>query len=277
MINIYVLKLEQDKYYIGKSNNSNIRIEQHFLQNGSVWTKKYKPLEIIEILNNSDDFDENKYTLKYMELYGINNVRGSSFCNIILSKQDIDTITKMIDCAMNKCYICGSNNHFVANCTNDIKINKKEDKQCTCSSSFFKKHRKSKCLLNNTINKITELFDNEDDNIDELKIKLISKQKFNNITKEDIILDNIIDITHKLLNINIIHNTINITQNLDVINDNKTKITKCNKCNRTGHISENCYAKTILINSFYCRYCNKKFETQKGATFHENIHCKLKK
>ena len=41
MTNIYTLKLEHDKYYIGKSNNPNIRIAQHFQQNGSIWTKKH--------------------------------------------------------------------------------------------------------------------------------------------------------------------------------------------------------------------------------------------
>ena len=26
-----------------------------------------------------------------------------------------------------------------------------------------------------------------------------------------------------------------------------------------------------------CNYCGKEFDSKKGATFHENIHCKMKK
>lgn len=50
MTNIYVLKLEQNKYYIGKSNNIDIRLNDHMNGNGSQWTKKYKPIEITEVI-----------------------------------------------------------------------------------------------------------------------------------------------------------------------------------------------------------------------------------
>ena len=42
---IYVLLLEENKYYIGKSNNIDNRLESHFNGNGSAWTKKYKPIK----------------------------------------------------------------------------------------------------------------------------------------------------------------------------------------------------------------------------------------
>ena len=90
MIFIYVLKLEQNKYYIGKSNNPNFRLAQHFESNGSEWTKKYKPIEIIDIISDCDDFDEDKYTIKYMHKYGIDNVRGGTFCQLEFSRLAID-------------------------------------------------------------------------------------------------------------------------------------------------------------------------------------------
>lgn len=39
MVFIYVLKLENDKYYVGKTNNPDLRITNHFDANGSQWTK----------------------------------------------------------------------------------------------------------------------------------------------------------------------------------------------------------------------------------------------
>ena len=45
MVAIYILKCDQDKYYVGKSNNADFRIKDHFEKGGSQWTKKYKPIE----------------------------------------------------------------------------------------------------------------------------------------------------------------------------------------------------------------------------------------
>lgn len=119
MVFIYALALKNNKYYIGKTNNPNFRLEQHFDSNGSVWTKKYQPLKLLEI-KSGDDFDEDKYTLKYMEKYGINNVRGGSFCEIKLSEENKITIQKMISGTTDKCYICGKKGHFANKCNDDF-------------------------------------------------------------------------------------------------------------------------------------------------------------
>jgi hypothetical protein len=44
------------------------RIEEHFRASGSEWTKKYKPIKVVETKLNADDFDEDKYTKIYMSL-----------------------------------------------------------------------------------------------------------------------------------------------------------------------------------------------------------------
>ena len=75
---IYILELEQNKYYIGKTTNIAFRLD-HFESNGAAWTRKYKPIQVQSIIADCDDYDEDKYTLKYMEQYGINNVEVVHF------------------------------------------------------------------------------------------------------------------------------------------------------------------------------------------------------
>jgi hypothetical protein len=198
MVFVYILELENKKYYVGKTLNPEFRIEQHFNSSGSQWTKKYKPKKVLKLIPNCDNFDEDKYTLKYMEQYGINNVRGGTFCELKLNKDNLCTIKKMINGSTDKCYICGENGHFAKDCRQD------------------------------------------NDNI---------LEEF-----ENLLIDNDL----------------------------------CFRCYRKGHYASDCYAKTTItgekiedlsdeeIEVFCCSYCNKEFDTLKGATCHENLYCKNK-
>ena len=169
MVYVYVLKLEKNKYYVGKTENPSIRLEKHFKSGGSLWTKKYKPIKLIELIPNCDAYVEDKYTIKYMEKYGINNIRGGSFCEIKLNDNNISTLKQIITSVTDRCYICGNNDHFATDCETK---SKKKDKiptinlnaKCDCPTSYFSPHRIKKCLLNNIIT----YFDNEYDNIDKL-------------------------------------------------------------------------------------------------------------
>lgn len=116
MIFIYILKLENNKYYIGKTNSPYFRIEDHLSGSGSVWTNKYKPLELIDIFKG-DDYDENKYTQIYMDKYDIENVRGGSFCSVNLKKEEHKLLNKMSNGTNNKCYKCFEYGHFANNCS----------------------------------------------------------------------------------------------------------------------------------------------------------------
>ncbi len=66
MLFIYILELIKNKYYVGKTTNQKFRFEQHLNPVGSAWTKKYKPIKLIELIPNCDSFNEDKQTLKYM-------------------------------------------------------------------------------------------------------------------------------------------------------------------------------------------------------------------
>lgn len=123
--------LEQNKYYIGKTNNPQFRINDHFKEVGSAWTNKYKPFKLVHLLPNCDDFDEDLWTLKYMDMYGIDNVRGGSFCEINLNEANLSTIKRMIMGSTDKCYRCGMYGHFANKCM----VIKKDGKLLTVNNN----------------------------------------------------------------------------------------------------------------------------------------------
>lgn len=117
MVNIFVLKLEQDKYYVGSCNNLDLDIKSYL--NGSFgpkWIRKYKPIRVVEVISPCDIFDVDKHTKRYMGLYGINNVRGGAYTKVKLNKSDRNHIDKEIFTALGMCMHCGSENHVSAVC-----------------------------------------------------------------------------------------------------------------------------------------------------------------
>lgn len=70
------------KYYVGISLNLNLRLGQHFNEDGSKWTKTYKPVKLIEVIYPAASITEKTKTLEYMKKYGWENVRGYSWCQV---------------------------------------------------------------------------------------------------------------------------------------------------------------------------------------------------
>lgn len=114
---IYVLKLIEDRYYIGRSQNILQRIEQHFNGDGSLYTKKYKPLKIVEIVEEKSNDDERNKTIEYAEKFTWEKVRGYVWCrvdyknpcklnNIVVERKiiysEIDEKVKQLYCIDNK-------------------------------------------------------------------------------------------------------------------------------------------------------------------------------
>ena len=81
---LYVLKLEQGKYYVGitsKSAQERLWEHQHKVR-AAYWTMKYEPKEIILtkelglITKEEAEKQENQAVREYLKKYGVNNVRG---------------------------------------------------------------------------------------------------------------------------------------------------------------------------------------------------------
>ena len=141
MVFIYALKLEQGKYYIGKTNSPQFRLENHFHSNGSEWTKIYKPLKLLELHSNCDDYDEDKLTRRYMDKYGINNVRGGSFVSIQLEPHVMETLKQMSLGTSNKCFVCGKGGHFMKDCE-ETADEEYEVWVCeSCGEEFMERHQ----------------------------------------------------------------------------------------------------------------------------------------
>ena len=116
MDHIYILKLKEGKYYIGKTNNIEKRWNEHITGNGSGFTKKYKPISLIKTIKSISHFDEDKYVKEYMSKYGIDNVRGGTYSNIDLDDNCIAVLEKEIRHSKNECMRCGRDTHFIKDC-----------------------------------------------------------------------------------------------------------------------------------------------------------------
>ncbi len=115
--NLYVLRLIQDKYYVGITWKNVIeRFSQHKKGIGAQWTKLYKPIDIIESIKTNNIFEEDKYTKMYMNKYGIENVRGGSYSRIKLEEFQIKAIKRELQSANHLCFKCGKLGHFASNC-----------------------------------------------------------------------------------------------------------------------------------------------------------------
>ena len=112
---IYTIKLQCGKYYVGRSNIPEQRILEHFRTGGSEWTRMFRPIQIISQVKG-DPYDEEKYTLQAMERYGVDNVRGGSYCKVYLSEDERKKALQTIRSVGDLCYRCGKKGHFANNC-----------------------------------------------------------------------------------------------------------------------------------------------------------------
>lgn len=83
---LYVLKLENNCWYVGITRNVENRFKTHRKGVGAMWTKLHKPIKVHEtrlIGNVTTSFAanyEDTVTLEYALLHGYDYVRGGGYC-----------------------------------------------------------------------------------------------------------------------------------------------------------------------------------------------------
>lgn len=120
---VYVLELENNKYYVGKTTDIESRYQAHLAGNGSSWTEKYKPIRIIESYVSTSNFDEDNTTKKRMLEHGIENVRGGSYSKMVLEDWQIKSLESEFKGILDCCYLCGKPGHFAVDCGKPKKYN----------------------------------------------------------------------------------------------------------------------------------------------------------
>lgn len=104
---IYILKCEEDYYYIGESSTKSLdlRIRQQFGEKVGIckqadFCKKHKPVEVVETHNvgsldyHEAEIIENAWTKIYVNRYGSDKVRGGISCLDEDERKEISSDTK---------------------------------------------------------------------------------------------------------------------------------------------------------------------------------------
>jgi hypothetical protein len=171
MLYIYILLLQLGKYYIGETDIHYFKLNDTTVYNND-WTFKYKPIKIIDIISNVNNTDVDKYTLHYMNMHGIDNVRGGQYYYFNLSNEQTIKIQSSINCKIK------NHNITISNQTKFLEDNKHSPNYILIADLTNVKNQIDK--LNRTIEITSTISINDIDNIkQELKnyIEITDHQK----------------------------------------------------------------------------------------------------
>lgn len=142
---MYALELEHGKYYIGKSDNPIQRIDSHVFGQGSAWTRMFKPIRVMEVIQTDSPYAEDTMTKKYMSRFGEENVRGGSYTSINLPRfsEKLEFRT-----ASDACLRCGRLGHWARDCYASTEI---EQDSTTCLRCGRKGHWARDCYAKSRV------------------------------------------------------------------------------------------------------------------------------
>jgi predicted GIY-YIG superfamily endonuclease len=94
---VYVLKLSDNKWFIGKTYDIGKMYNAVLSGENSLWTQIYKPLYIHNIHYEVDDYKEEDVLMEYIDRYGIENVRGGKYEECVLSISQLKYISNIVN------------------------------------------------------------------------------------------------------------------------------------------------------------------------------------
>lgn len=117
---LYVLQCCENKWYIGKTRDLPARLLQHQAQSkeASAWTEKYAAIEVVETKPVKTVHDEDNLVFDYMRKYGVDNVRGGCYTQIILPPGLKAHLEQKMNHLSNLCYSCKQPGHYANQCPN---------------------------------------------------------------------------------------------------------------------------------------------------------------
>jgi predicted GIY-YIG superfamily endonuclease len=127
MSQIYILKLQHGKYYVGKSADAVKRYQEHLNGTGSSWTRLHIPVSLLETRPERSPLDEDTVTKECMFKYGIDNVRGGSYVTTELSAAQHTALQTEFRSARGLCTRCGRSGHFVKDCYAHVEEEESEE------------------------------------------------------------------------------------------------------------------------------------------------------
>jgi hypothetical protein len=94
---VYVLKLSDDKWFVGKTYDILNMYNEVLYNNDLEWVEWYTPINIHKIYYSVEDTKLEEVVIEYMERYGILNVRGGEYSHMVLSIDEIKSIIRMMN------------------------------------------------------------------------------------------------------------------------------------------------------------------------------------
>jgi hypothetical protein len=94
---LYILLLENNKYFVYLTLSEQHEVVKLECQLLNPFVRKYNPIHIIEQKSYVEMEDIDKYVKKYMNLFGIDNVRGGSYSDEFLEDFKIQALQCELD------------------------------------------------------------------------------------------------------------------------------------------------------------------------------------
>jgi hypothetical protein len=91
---IFVLKLAQDKYYVGSTTKPASTFKYLFSNPSEKWIKTYPPLYVCECIKSDDINCEKNMLITYMRKYGPTNVWSKNCDSFLVEEESLRYIKK---------------------------------------------------------------------------------------------------------------------------------------------------------------------------------------